>query len=173
MNEAMTRFDGVFFSHDPKTLKITGETDVRSERLASGRLVTGNILKGAVKISGTGELYGEHYREDLDKLTDAYVSRRVSVLSVPYIGAVRAVLSQLTLSNEPSDGFVGVSFTFDLVHTDEKPEIRNAPYRIARENEDLWDIAYEEGVSINTLAALNPHIRYIDSLSEGERVRIY
>ncbi len=173
MGIPMTRFDGVFFSHDPKTLKITRKNDVKNERLASGKLLSGNILQGPVKITGTGELYGENCARDFTKLMNAYAKRKASVLSVPYVGAVRAVLTELSMLCEPKAGYIGISFAFDSVHGGEKPKVKNAPYRTAEENEDLWDIAYEEGMSINELTALNPHIRFIDSLNEGERVRLY
>lgn len=173
MRNSLMRFDGVFLSHDPKTLKISVQNDVNTQRLLTGLSLTLDTLEGVRAISGTGELFGERCTEDFKKLKDAYTKRRAAVLAVPYMGASRAVLSKLEFTGGSKAGFMGVEFRFELVHGASHAAIKRAPVHIAEEGEDMWDIAYREGVSIEELVRLNPHIRYINELDEGERVKLY
>ena len=96
------------------------------------------------------------------------------ILSVPELGAVRAVLSGLSLNCEPRKDYISVSFEFRCI-SDEKKAEKIMPYKVykTKEEESLWDIAYKFGTTVDALAALNPGIRRIDEVEEGKEVRLY
>lgn len=173
MSVAM-RFGGVSLSHNPKTLKITRSKKVSSVGLVGGENRLSNVCDNISKISGTGELYGDDCFLVYDKLLRMSFTNKAEILAVPELGAFRAVLEDISFAAEPRGDFLSVAFTFRAVNTGREAEkILPQRYYTARDGESLWDVAYKFGVTVESLAELNTHIRKILDLTNGEEVRIY
>ncbi len=173
MSGAMMRFAGVSLSHDPKNLKLTKKKKLSSKRLLSGRQ-TLETSEQIIGVSGRGELCGKSCMEDLYKLLRLSKSCEADVLSMPYLGAIRAVLTDISLAGEPRADYIAVDFVFERAPDTAHPEIMCAPvYEVTNSGENLWDIAYRFGKDINELVRINTHIRHIENIAQGERVRLY
>ena len=169
----LLKFNEVELSHNPAALSVRYRKTVKESRLISGRRVGATILREPESISGKGELYGENALDDFNKLMSLCGVSRPSPLSLPYLGAFMAVLSELTLAAEPRENYIAVNFVFRAVAGEDHPEIRSERYVVAHEGESLWDIAYRYGADINSLIALNPNIRKIHELEDGVKVVLY
>lgn len=172
MSVEILRFASVSLSHNPKELKIRRKTRLDSAKLLSGG-VKERTSEGVAGVSGRGELFGENCKDDLETLMKLFVLRKSAVLSVPYLGAMRAVLTELSVAAEPRAGYIAVDFEFTAVPSENVPEVKCEPYIKAYSHDKMWNIAYRTGTDVNELVRLNPHIRFIDDIDEGERVRLY
>lgn len=168
------RFGGLSVSHNPKTLKITRSKKISSVGLVGGVSRLSNVCDDISKISGTGELYGEDCFLVYDRLLRMCFKNKAEILAIPELGAFRAVLEEISVLAEPKDNFLSVAFSFRAVSSGKEPE-RILPERYCEANRDesLWDISYRFDVPVENLVRLNPHIRKILKLKEGEKVRIY
>ena len=172
MSHIVMRFAGVYLSHNPKALKFTRKNEHSSQRLLSGGR-SESTLGDIGSVSGRAELYGESCQSDLHLLQELCAGRADEVLSIPYLGAMRAVLTDLTLAAEPKADYIAVDFVFTAAQGRAVSEIKCAPYYTANSRDNLWDIAYKFGKDVTELVRLNPHIRYINEIEWGERVRLY
>lgn len=168
------RFGGLNIPHNPKNLKIVRSKKINSVRLIDGEDRLSDVFEGVSKISGTAELYGSGCFGVYEKLLRLRFQNRSEILAIPEVGAVRAVLSDLTVLCEARKDFLEIGFEFRTV-TDGRKAEKLMPYKTytASEGESLWDIAYNSGTAIEKLVELNPSIRNINSLDEGKEVRIY
>lgn len=173
MSAAM-RFGGISLSHNPKTLKIVRNKKINSVGLVSGLNKLSNVCEGVSKVSGTGEIYGDDCFLLYDKLLRMCLKNKAEILAVPELGAFRAVLEDISVTAEPRENFLSVAFTFRAVNSGREPEkIMPRQFYTAADGESLWDVSYKFGVTVERLAELNPHIRKILEMKEGEKVRIY
>ena len=173
MNEAIMRFGGICLSHNPSQLKIRRKKALTSRGLLSGEERWETVEGEPDVVSGTGELFGESCREDFEKLEALCKSSSPAPLSLPYFGAFKAVLSELTLAAEPKEDHITVSFTFHACGGSSHPPISSAPFCRTSFGESLWDVAYRTDTDVHDLIALNPQIRNITELTGEERVRLY
>ncbi len=173
MNVTM-RFGGISLSHNPKTLKITRSKKINSVGLVGGTVKLSNVCDNISKISGTGEIYGDDCFLSYDRLLRMCFKNKADILAVPELGAFKAVLEDIAILAEPRENFLSVSFTFRAVSAGREPEkILPEKYYTAAEGESLWDVSYKFGVTVESLVKLNPQIRKILDLKEGEEVRLY
>ena len=173
MNDAVIRFAGIRLSHNPKTLKIQRRKKLRSERLLSGEGALETVAEEPSVISGTAELFGEECFRDFEKLSRLCKSCSFSPLSIPYFGAFRAVLSDLTLTAEPRYDHISVGFTFRIAQDPPGDESFLPQYCRANSGDSFWDISYRFNVPVEELIELNKGIRDIMCLEDQERVRLF
>lgn len=173
VSDNIMRFAGISLSHNPKELTVKRNKNVPQRRLLSGRNESGFALCAGDTISGKGELFGENCASDLDLLESIREKNQPAPLVVPCFGAFMAVLTELSLEAQPRGNYAAVSFVFTAVQPESRPEIRTDQYFTVNGVSTLWDVAYQFGADINKLVELNPHIRKIMILEEGERVRLY
>lgn len=173
MELAVMRFGGIFLPHNPKTLKLVRGKKVKSaEFLNGGKKIVG-VLDDIAKISVSAELYGEDCFSQYERLLRMYFSDEVQTLALPELGAVKAVLSKVTLLAEPINNVISVALEFQTeAGIDSAEKISISKSVIVCKGESLWDISYRCGVSVEKLIELNPQIRFIMELKEGEKVRI-
>lgn len=174
MRMAVMRFGGLQLSHNPKSLKIVRKKKVNLIRSIDGEDRLSDIFDDVSKISGTAELFGSDCFVVYEKLLRLRFQNKSEILAIPKLGAMRAVLSDLTLLCEPKKDFLAVSFEFQAV-TDGRKAERIMPYKTytAVSGESLWDIAYRFDTTVERLVELNPDIRKINELNNGKEVKIY
>lgn len=173
MADTIMRFAGIKLSHNPKELTVKRSRTVSRHKLLSGRTETGAALYEGDTVSGSGELFGENCASDLRTLERIREKNTPAPLVVPYLGAIMAVLTELSVSACQRENYAAVSFSFMAVQAKSCPEIKTKQYCTVHDECSLWDIAYENDADINELVKLNPHIRDIMQLEIGERVRLY
>lgn len=173
MELAVMRFGGISLPHNPKTLKLVRNKRVNSVGLLNGGRRIVSILDEVSRISGTAELFGEDCFLQYEKLLRLHFSNELQTLALPELGAVRAVLSKVTLLAEPTNNVISAAFEFQTEAASDCAERISSPSsHIVCKGESLWDISYECGISVERLVELNPQIRFITDLNEGEKVRI-
>lgn len=173
MKHGIMRFMGYTLHHNPHTLDVTNIVNVIQHNIPSSVAITQNTGNSPVVVKGDGVFFGDNAFKQYMKLKALEEKCDVGVLSVSGINPFYAYLSQLRLKCTPIDDYVEYSFTFIEVpnHTDKENSTAPAQY-IAEENQDLWDIAYKLGVSVDYLIKLNPQLKNTSDISKGDVIRI-
>ena len=121
-------------------------------------------------ITGKGELLGSDCGEKFHRLYEVFSKGESRVLSLPLFGPVYAKFIALEVLGDTTPDILTYSFEFVEDDSFSHDEIRESCE--VKTGETLFDIAYREGVELNTLVRLNPQIKRPDELSKGERVRL-
>lgn len=173
MKMAVMRFGEINLPHNPRTLKIENKQSVSTTDLLGGERVVRGISSELLTVKGTGELYGDKCFEQYNALKKFCFQRKPEILSLPEIGAIKAVLCKLDLSAEPKDRLLTVDFEFRQVNDAQAAEAITPPlYHTAAKGECLWDIAYVHQVKIERLVELNPWLRNIWNIESGREVKL-
>ena len=172
MKNVPMRFCGYTLHHNPATLKIESVSNIRELNSPCCEPRGEYLGKRLRRISGEGELYGDNSLVQFRELHALLEKGEAGLLSLPHLPAIHAYLTELRMTAEPNENVLGYRFEFreSQPPADGKPA---SDYYVTIVNgESLWDISYRYRVSIDELVRLNPQIRYIDALEEGERVRL-
>lgn len=172
MKNVPMRFCGYTFSHNPATLKIEHTGSIRELNPPGGEPISERLGNRLRRISGDGELYGADCIAQFRELQRLFDSGESGLLSLPHMPAIQAYLSALHLIAEPKDDVLSYRFTFTEERTPARDDSAIGYYETLVEGESLWNISYLRNVPIDTLVRLNPQIKYIDYLNDGERVRL-
>lgn len=172
MKNAAMRFRGHTLHHNPATLRIECAENVRELAFpyaAPKSEYLGNRLRHIV---GEGELYGEDCIEQFRALEKLCADGGEGLLSLSHTPSIHAYLKELRMIAEPKENVL--SYRFEFIEA--KPPAGEGPcsgyYETIVPDESLWDIAYRYRIPIDTLVRLNPQIRYIGFLEQGEKVRL-
>ncbi len=172
MKNVPMRFCGYTFHHNPATLTIGNAGNIRELISPTCEPQSAHLGRKPVRITGEGELYGADCIAQFEALQKLFYQGRKGLLSLPGMPAVYAYLKELEMIAQPKENVLGYRFTFiEAIPTPqsaEQPEF----YETIVADESLWDIGYRYGVPVDTLIRLNPQIKYIDALDDGERVRL-
>ncbi len=165
------RFAGYTWHHNPKSLKVTNGKKVVVLSVPYGADELLSFGEKPLTISGVGELYGEDCLEQYERLRQVYEMGKSDVLCLPRLAPMYAYFDSLTLDAQPSANVLTYSFSFTQVK--QKLSVCNCEQSVvAKDNQSLWDLSNQYGVDINTLVALNPHIMFLNDLTQGEVVRL-
>lgn len=165
------RFCGYTWHHNPKSLQIASGKKVVRLQIPYENDVLQNFGEKPVVISGTGELYGDDCLEQYKALEKEYEKGKSGVLCLPILSPFYACFESLKMISQPSASVLTYSFSFvqirkrqTLKHFEKSVEVK--------ENETLWDIAYESDMDIEELVLLNPDIMFINDLKSVEEVHL-
>lgn len=172
MKLARMRFDTVTLYHNPKTLEIN-----HTQTVTSGSLLNGVSFSGAEDnlriVKGKAELFGEDCFEQFNSLSELCFGKKPSLLSLPGIGTMTAVITKLHLTANPADNVLAVSFEFSEVPNSYAAQKITKPHiHVVNENESLWDVSYIHKIDIERLVELNPWLKSLWDLDTGAEVRI-
>ena len=166
------RFCGYTLHHNPEKLKIESFStllELRSPCCEPESVHLGNRLR---RIRGEGELYGADCIAQFLRLHALFERKEKGILSLPHMPSLTAYLRELDMIAEPEENVLGYRFVF----VEAEPPTRGAydaqVHETLVEGESLWDISYRYNVPMDVLVRLNPQVKYIDHLDEGERVRL-
>lgn len=171
MISASMRYKNFTWHHNPKTLKIKNSKRIISLSYPYSYRTVQEMFKENAVIEGEGELYGENCIEQFNSLCKLYSSKNKGILSIGGIPSFEAYFTKLELLCEPKNNILTYSFQFTECSSKEKRDTP-ANYYTAENNDTLWDVSYKCGVSIDTLAKLNPKYKRPDSVQEGDMVII-
>lgn len=172
MRHGTLRFMGYTLHHNPHTLQITNTANVSQYNIPQSLAITQNTGNSPIVVKGDGVFYGDNAFEQYMKLKSLGEKCKAGVLSVSDLNPFFAYLSQLKLNCTPLDDYVEYSFTFIQAPNHAYKENSTAPTQYTVENEDLWDISYRLGISIETLIALNPQLKNTTDIKEGDVITI-
>ena len=164
------RFAGQSFKYNPVELKIENKKMHKSSMIPFKGEYSSAGLPRCTVISGRGEFVGEDCIEQYKSLLALYETGSEGVLSIPGLMPVYAYISGVSAVGETTPDLI--SYTFEFTEKTGVRERKKREFHIVREGETLFDIAYIEGISIESLVRLNPDIRRPDSLVTGEKVRL-
>ncbi len=155
-------FGNFDFEINPETLIVEGGEIIENTR--SHMFHMGSKLK---KVVGEGYFFGDDAAIKYDRLENC-AKQGALYLILPNIKPFSAVLSNLQAEFLPEKELLKYKFVF--IEANEKESLVPQEIKIAKMGQSLWDFEGEK--SIEWLVKNNPHIRYINSLNAGERVKI-
>lgn len=121
-------------------------------------------------IKGKGELRGTDCLEQYAKLHALQAEGGAGVLTLPTMEPVKAIFTSLTAVADVTPDTISYSFQFAEVSS----EVNESAEKIhtVKQGETLFDIAYEYGVSVDSLVKLNPQVKRPDELTEGGEIKV-
>lgn len=172
MKNVAIRFDGYTFPHNPSKLRVDNIANIN--KAVSPFVVpdSRNLGVGLWTVQGEGELYGSDCLEQYNRLRAVYERACAGVLSMPHMPSMYAYLRELRMTAEPVDDVLKYAFSFIQTKGKGSPVSSERYYTVQDDGESLWDISYANGKTIDELVELNPQVKYIDDLTQGERVRL-
>ena len=166
------RYAGYSFRHNPSKLKIEDEANIVSLISPWSPPDSRHLGRRLRIIRGEGELYGADCIEQYRQLSRLYEREEKGILSLPKMAPMTAYLRELQLIAEPQEDVLRFTFSFVETQGEQRAVDPEPCYLVESDGESLWDIAYANGVEIDTLVRLNPQICRIADLAAGEKVRL-
>lgn len=159
MNLPTLRFNGEILPHNPHTLKIYYDRNLKNITVPYYGEIYNDCGIKARTVIGEGELYGDNSSEDFIRLSQLQEKGVPGILSIPGIPPFTAVFKELSLTREPKGGVIGYAFKFiekmNLTDTSSNNESGSIT---THDNTNLWEIAALHNVDIEVLVERNPDI---------------
>ena len=165
------RFCSFTWHHNPKSIKVISDKDVKSLCSAYQKHFSSDFGENLREVRGVGELYGENCLNDYRALEKVYKLKKQGILSIPKTLCMYARFEKLSLLGEAKENVLTYEFVFREVKSEKYEEETDIIHTVS-EGETLWDIANMYDKKIENLVALNPQIRFIDDLTNTEKVRV-
>lgn len=159
MNLPTLRFNGEILPHNPHTLKILYDRNVKSITVPYyGEVYNDTGIKARIVI-GEGELYGDNSSEDFIRISQLQENGVTGILSIPGISPFIAVFKELSLTREPKNGVIGYAFKFiEKLNIADTSSNNDTGSITTHGNTNLWEIAASHNSAIETLVQRNPDI---------------
>ncbi len=165
-------FDGFRWLHNPLQIQMTYKRQIQSDFLPfSGERLTPMGMNCRV-ISGKGELVGENAIKVSEKLESLFLSREKGLLTVPGYKPFYAYFAEFSVSGDTTPDLITYSFEF-IEANPCLPQESLLDFHIVLEGETLFDIAYNNGTTVDALVDLNPWVRDPLELEAGKRVTLW
>lgn len=164
------RFKGVQWHHNPAEISFECDKQINEIKAVSGEAYIQNMGRKNMRISGSGQLFGEDCLEQFDRLLALFEQGGSGVLAIDGIKPIFAVFESVKIIGRPKPDVLEYSFAFREVMEQKSGNIKKV--HIAVEGENLWDVSYKYGISIDTLVALNPDVKRPDELEKGFEVKL-
>ncbi len=167
---SLMSFGDFHWLHNPLEIKIENRRLVYNEihpQRGEKLYESGN---GCRVITGRGELLGDDCIDKFRELYEVFKKGESRMLSLPIFGPIYAKFTALEVLGNSTPDLLTYSFEFteaDSFSFEERKE-----YVKAKEGETLFDIAFNERVSVDELVSYNPQIKRPDKLISGERVKL-
>ena len=159
MNLPTLRFNGEILPHNPHTLKVFYDRNVKSITVPYYGEIYNDCGIKARTVIGEGELYGDNSSEDFIRLSQLQERGVSGILSIPGIPPFTAVFKELSLTREPKSGVIGYTFKFiEKLNINDTFSNNESGSITTHGNTNLWKIAASYNESIETLVEKNPDI---------------
>ena len=155
---------------NPQNISFECDRSVAEMKSPFGESSVQDMGRKNMKISGSGQLYGEDCAEQFERLFEVFRNSGKEVLSVPNLPSIYAVFEKLEIKGEPKPNVLEYSFVFREVM--EKKQKTVITYFDCENGQTLWDIAYKTGVKIDELVRLNPDVKFPDENLGTRRVKL-
>ena len=164
------RFRDFTWQNNPVSLRVASARNVEETSIPYGESRTEELGSRRRKVTGEGYFAGEDCMEQWDKLQAAFAQKGPGILQLPGVTPFWALMDSLELIGAQGKDLVRYGFSF--TEWEGQPAYSGSGRYRACQGESLWDYANRWGVSVEELVALNPHIRDICELQEGEEVLV-
>jgi prophage DNA circulation protein len=149
------RFKGVEWHHNPREISFECEKDINELRSPFGKAYIQNTGRKNMKITGTGELFGDDCLRQFDRLLALFKQGGDGILAILQITPIYAVFESIKIVGQPKPDVLVYSFVFREVMENKQSDSKC--FCITKEGENLWDISYAYGIGIDSLVSLNPN----------------
>lgn len=156
------------FPLNPSVIKVKHSRNISEKSLFDSDSAVYNISKNASVISGEGSFFGEkafEYAGELEKINKESSS---GWLFLPNGSCFDAYFKELTIKSDAKKNDVFYTFTF-IENCNHKKNEREIEFVYAKEGENLFDVAYRCGISLETILELNNFKNPFD-ISVGDKV---
>lgn len=167
MNLLQMKFRNFVWVNNPSELVIRKAKNLRETAVPFGTSKTMSMGELRRRVSGKGYFVGENAREIFVELESEF-KKGTGMLQLPNEEPFLAEFEKLTEVNSQGENLIEYSFEFTELET--KVESKKEQEYIALGGESLWDIAYRYSADVHRIIELNPQIRKINCLKEGEKV---
>ncbi len=171
MELALMRYKGFTFRCNPESLEILRDSSMVTYIKPSYGEERSELSPKCRVIKGKGELRGKDCIEEYEKLCKLQAKGGAGVLSLPVIKPLKAYFKKLDMEADATPDRILYSFEFVEAESFYAKD-NTAKLHLVLEGETLFDIAFEYGVSVDSLVKLNPSVRRPDELRVGEEIRI-
>ena len=148
------RFKDFEFPFNPTVIKTQLSGNVRENALFDSDSAVYGVSRNAAVISGEGSFWGEERFSASALLKKLQSSRGSGWLFLPDGSCCNAFFTSLTLTEDAKRGCISYSFSFTENCLHKKDEY-DFGFTVAKENENMFDIAHRCGVPIERLMRLN------------------
>lgn len=171
MELALMRYKGFTFRCNPTSLEILRDSSLVTYIKPSQGEEKSELSPECRVIRGKGELRGKDCIEEYEKLCKLQAKGGVGVLSLPVVKPFKAYFKKLDMEADVTPD--RISFSFEFVEAESfYVKDNTAKLHLVLEGETLFDIAYDFGVSVDSLVKLNPSVKRPDELRVGEEIRV-
>lgn len=157
--------------HNPAKLSVTNERNIKELRVPFSNGVLQDYGGKKRVVTGEGEFNGSDCFTVYQQLLSLFTAGGSGLLSLPGVEPFMAVPVTLEQIGRALPNSVAYRFVF-WEDQSLQPEAAQKPHRchVCTQGENLWQIAADEGTTVNVLVALNPQIQWPNMLREGEKV---
>ncbi len=170
MKQVPMKFGEYVWHHNPQNISFECDKSVAEMKSPFGEASVQDMGRKNMKISGSGQLYGEDCAEQFERLFEVFRNSGKEVLSVPSLPSVYAVFEKLEIKGEPKPNVLEYSFVFREVM--EKKQKTETTYFDCESGQTLWDVSYKTGTKIDELVRLNPDVKFPDENLGTRRVKL-
>jgi hypothetical protein len=164
------KFKDFEFPSNPNTIEITSNRNVNINCVYGEKSVTENVSCNPTVISGSGSFFGDNADEYCTRLSRLLKIESSGWLYCPNAYPIKAFFSEFTYKVDSEKGCVQYNFTF-IEDCSSKQEEKKFCYTISQKDENAFDIANREGVSVDDVMTLNDFKSPFD-IKEGTTVKI-
>ncbi len=172
MRQCKMRYDGYTWKHNPKLLRFKSSQNAVTVLPPFSKSDVRILSEEPYTIEGQGELIGSDCIEQYQRLKALFSERSSGLLTIEGLPSFYVRFLSLDMTAEPVDHVLSYSFSFKEAKVQRTDVSEEEFCVVSSDGTTLWDIAYQYGKTIEELIRLNPDIRFIDELYEGEKVRI-
>lgn len=168
---APLRFGGVFLGHNPKSLYISSKKNERKIVFSGDSSIFEALEKDNRTVWGVGEFVGDDCFEQYNHLCEIFNRNEAMCLSIGEMTSFRAFFTKLKIAALSEKKVLEFEFEFVEESSENKKENSQREY-IATNDENLWNIAFENNTSVEKLLILNKWIKRPDEIFKGDVVRL-
>ena len=106
------RFRNFTWPNEPSSLRVTGRRRTAMLEEPGGGWTLQDLGTAARTVTGEGVFFGEAAYESLRTLETLLAQGGAGALTLPHVGTLQAVLTELEAEQEPRENFVRYRFTF-------------------------------------------------------------
>ena len=166
------RFKDFVWPINPSEISFSAPNNIREMQLLYGGCILQNLGRRPKKITGKGSFTGERAFADFEKLRKLSEEETSGILLISGMAPLAAMFLSLKMLSSSAQNTIGYEFTF-LEDIGEREAVSDEEkYVTLSQGQNLWHLSAREGVDIERLMELNPHISSPFEVFTGERVRI-
>lgn len=142
------------FLNNPSVIKTTVSSNCNTTPQPDFNSVVENVSLNPAVITGNGEFYGDAGQEACAYLQHLFREKTSGWLFAPNIVPVKAFFTEFEWEQSSKNKSCSYSFKF-VEDCGDKQEIENLSFTTAKSGQNAFDIAFENGVSVDDIMKLN------------------